>query len=87
MIESEKNDTEGSMSIDMDEVSQDKLVKMTKGFSGADLKSLGAEAAMMPLRSIDDIANVDINNIRPLNLSDFEEALRNVKASVNQDDL
>lgn len=60
---------------------------MTKGYSGADLKSLGAEAAMMPLRTLEDIENVDIANIRPLNLSDFEEALRNVKASVNQDDL
>lgn len=42
---------------------------------------------MIPLRSIVDIANVDINNIRATNLSDFKEALKNVKASVNGDDL
>jgi len=41
---------------------------MTRGYSGADLKSLSAEAAMIPLRSIDDIANVDIANIRALTL-------------------
>ena len=60
---------------------------MTKGYSGADLKALSAEAAMIPLRSIEDIANVDINNIRPLDITDFKEALRNVKATVNQKDL
>lgn len=42
---------------------------------------------MIPLRTIDDIENVDINNIRPLILEDFKEALRNVKATVNQNDL
>jgi SpoVK/Ycf46/Vps4 family AAA+-type ATPase len=46
----------------------DQLVKLTKGYSGADLKSLCAEAAMIPLRSIVDIENVDIDNIRPLTL-------------------
>jgi SpoVK/Ycf46/Vps4 family AAA+-type ATPase len=56
---------------------------MTKGYSGADLKGLSAEAAMIPLRSIADIANVDINNIRPTELCDFKEALKNVKATVN----
>lgn len=41
---------------------------MTKGYSGADLKGLSAEAAMIPLRSIADIANVDINKIRATEL-------------------
>ena len=65
----------------------DELVKVTRGYSGADLKNLSVEAAMIPLRSITDIANVDINNIRPTNLQDFKDGLRNVKASVNSDDL
>jgi SpoVK/Ycf46/Vps4 family AAA+-type ATPase len=60
---------------------------MTKGYSGADLKALSAEAAMVPLRSIEDIENVDISNIRPLTLDDFKHALSFVKATVNQNDL
>jgi len=62
-------------------------VLSTKGYSGADLKALSAEAAMIPLRQIEDIEKVDINNIRPLLLGDFKEALKNVKATVNQGDL
>ena len=42
---------------------------------------------MMPLRTITDIANIDAANIRATNLDDFKEALMNVKATVNQDDL
>ena len=41
---------------------------MTKGYSGADLKALSQEAAMIPLREITDIANCDIGNIRPLKM-------------------
>jgi SpoVK/Ycf46/Vps4 family AAA+-type ATPase len=33
----------------------EELVKLSKGYSGADLKSLSQEAAMIPLRSITDI--------------------------------
>ena len=60
---------------------------MTKGFSGADLKNLSVEAAMIPLRSLTDIASVDINNIRPTGLKDFREALCHTKASVNSSQL
>ena len=42
---------------------------------------------MMPLRAITDIVNIDAANIRPTNLEDFTEALKNVKATVNQDHL
>jgi SpoVK/Ycf46/Vps4 family AAA+-type ATPase len=60
---------------------------MTKGYSGADLKALSTEAAMMPLREITDVQNCDVSNIRPLKLKDFKEALKNVRQSVNQKDL
>lgn len=63
----------------------DELVSLTKGYSGADLKNLSVEAAMVPLRSIMDMATVDINNIRATGLQDFRDALLNVKASVNSD--
>ena len=42
---------------------------------------------MVPLRQIDDIANVDIMNIRPVTIEDFKVALKNVKATVKQGDL
>ena len=69
--------------INLDEAGIDELVNMTKGYSGADLKALSAEAAMIPLRSIEDIENCDAANIRPLTIEDFRVALDNVKATVN----
>ena len=65
----------------------DELVILSKGYSGADLKNLSVEAAMVPLRQITDITKVDINSIRPTGIEDFKEALINVKASVNSQDL
>jgi fidgetin-like protein 1 len=38
---------------------------------------------MIPLRSIEDIENVDASNIRALTIEDFRTALENVKATVN----
>lgn len=67
----------------MDDKSIDELVELTRGYSGADLKGLSQEAAMMPLRSIMDIANIDAAKIRATELKDFQEALLNVKATVN----
>ena len=58
--------------IELDEKAIDELVTLTQGYSGADLKSLCAEAAMIPLRSIEDIEKVDIDNIRALYLDDFK---------------
>lgn len=52
----------------LDAQSIDELVKLTKGYSGADLKNLSVEAAMIPLRSITNIATVDMNDIRATGL-------------------
>lgn len=91
LIEHEKKNSEeqglGGPHINLDEASIDELVSITKGYSGADLKALSAEAAMIPLRSIEDIENVDASNIRSLTIDDFRTALENVKATVNQNDL
>ena len=73
------------MHIDLDEKSIDELTKMSKGYSGADLKALSTEAAMVPLRSISDIANVDITKIRATTLVDFKEAFKTVRPSVNSE--
>jgi SpoVK/Ycf46/Vps4 family AAA+-type ATPase len=87
LIEHEKKSSEeqglGGPHINLDETGIDELVSITKGYSGADLKALSAEAAMIPLRSIEDIENVDASNIRALTIEDFRTALENVKATVN----
>ena len=70
-----------------DDINFDKMVEMTDGYSGADIANVCRDAAMMPLRSITDISNIDAASIRPTNLQDFKDALHNVKATVNQNDL
>lgn len=56
MIEREfKSNEEMASMINMSEEDVEKLIKLTKGFSGADLKALSTEAAMMPLREITDV--------------------------------
>jgi len=83
MIEKEfKSDVALANQVDISAEDIDKLVKMTKGYSGSDLKNLSTEAALMPLREITDVANCSADNIRPLRLQDFEEALKNVRATV-----
>ena len=65
--------------IDLTPEEIDKLIEVTKGFSGADLKALSCEAAMMPLREITAIENCELNSIRPLKYKDFEAAMSNVR--------
>ena len=72
LIEKEQ---QGNKHIDLKKEEIEELCRLTKGYSGADLKNLSVEAAMVPLRQITDITKVDINNIRPTGLSDFQEAL------------
>lgn len=83
LVDNEAKRNPDQSHIDLDKMSVDELTELTKGYSGADLKILSQEAAMMPLRSITDISNIDACNIRSTNLEDFKEALKNVKATVN----
>lgn len=73
--------------IDLSDEDFTKLIELTKGYSVADLKALSTEAAMMPLRELIDVSNCDIAAIRTLKVADFVEALKNVRMSVNQQDL
>lgn len=63
--------------------------RLTNGFSGADLKVLCQEASMGPIRSIptSQMRLVDVNDVRPVNYSDFHVALERVRASVSPNDL
>ncbi|KAI6213411.1 AAA domain-containing protein [Aphelenchoides besseyi] len=72
--------------------SMSKLADKTEGFSGADMRQLCCEAAMGPIREIDDMSTVDIEtvkeeDIRPICFADFEDALCSVKRTVLQSEL
>ena len=60
------------------------IVNRTKGYSGSDLINVCKEAAMMPIRSIEDITNCVLENLRGVNKNDFDEALATVKPSINE---
>ena len=62
----------------------DDIVNRTKGYSGSDLINVCKEAAMMPIRSIEDITNCQLEHLRGVNKKDFDEALITVKPSINE---
>lgn len=66
-----------------------KVSKLTEGYSGADMANLCKEAAMGPIRSLDfsQIASVRPDQVRPILHKDLIAALKQVKASVGQQDL
>ena len=65
------------------------ISQRTNGYSGADMANLCREAAYGPIRSLtrDQIINVREEDVRPINYSDLISALRQVKATVSQEDL
>ncbi|XP_028178091.1 fidgetin-like protein 1 [Ostrinia furnacalis] len=65
------------------------VAALTAGFSGADVKSLCSEAAMGPVRAVplSQIATIQRDKVRPVNIQDFKNALQRVRPSVSQDDL
>lgn len=66
-----------------------RICEETKGYSCSDVTHLCKEAAMGPIRCIgpENIKTVSIDQVRPIILNDFLDALRQVRASVAQDDL
>ena len=67
------------------------LVKLTVGYSGADLTLLCQDASLYPIREVPhsglSIDSVTFDSLRPLNLKDFHQAMTQVKASVSDKDL
>lgn len=74
---------------DVTDVQMTEIGRLTDGFSGADMKQLCHEASMGPIRSIsmEQMEHIDVNDVRPVNYSDFESAMIRVRASVSPDDL
>ena len=76
--------SKGSVKVSSREL--DQLVKSTQGFSCSDISSLANEAAFGPLRDlggIEAIKDVSINDVRPIQMKDFEHAIKNAKKSVS----
>lgn len=63
--------------------------ELSVGFSGADMQTLCHEASMGPIRSISETQMnfVGVDDVRPVNYSDFKSALECVRASVSPNDL
>ncbi|KAL7932378.1 P-loop containing nucleoside triphosphate hydrolase protein [Trichoderma chlorosporum] len=63
----------------------EKLVQLTHGFSGSDITALAKDAAMGPLRSLGEaLLYMTKEQIRPMDLSDFELSLKSIRPSVDQ---
>ncbi|KAK4185275.1 oligomeric complex COG6-domain-containing protein [Podospora australis] len=63
----------------------DKLVAMTDGFSGSDITALAKDAAMGPLRSLGEaLLHMTMDQIRPIELSDFVSSLATIRPSVSK---
>lgn len=77
------------------DVDFDKLVEMTKGYSGADISNVCREAALMPMRWKLDETGFDIQDLPhmqheldvPVKMEDFLDALWNIKCSVSNTNL
>ncbi|MFN3910179.1 MAG: ATP-binding protein, partial [Candidatus Anstonellaceae archaeon] len=75
-------------------VDLDQLAKMTEGFSGADIENLCREAGMVAIRKLfardtnETKLKVDLKNLKAVvNMDNFLEAIKNIKPSLNKEDL
>ncbi|PIN09789.1 AAA+-type ATPase [Handroanthus impetiginosus] len=69
----------------------DTICKLTEGYSGSDMKNLVKDASMGPLREAlkqgIEITTLKKEDMRPVNLQDFEKALQEVRPSVSHNEL
>lgn len=83
-----KNETKHGVRMNISDEDIKELASLSKGYSGADLKSLSTESAYVPIREqIENLENISADEIRAVNIDDFKVSLDLVKPSVNQDDL
>jgi SpoVK/Ycf46/Vps4 family AAA+-type ATPase len=67
----------------------EQIVRATDGYSGSDLTTLCQEAALGPIRELGPAAlrSIKAEDIRPLSLQDFLNAVQTIRPSVSQDKL
>jgi len=67
------------------------LIKVTDGYSGADISNVCRDAAMMPMRKklasgkfdIMNLGNIEAEIDVPLTMQDFNDAIKNTSKSVS----
>lgn len=59
----------------------------TEGYSGSDMFNLCREASLEPLREIKDIKFIESDKTRPIDISDFKKAMKQIRKSVSNKDL
>lgn len=66
----------------------EKLMELTRGFSGSDITLLAKDSAMGPLRLLgDQLLSTPTEQIRPIQLEDFVESLKYIRPSVSSEGL
>ena len=66
----------------------EKLVELTDGYSGSDIKNLCAEASMFSVRDLGSfIKHASADQLRPIEFKDCRSALKSIRPSVAQSDL
>jgi len=67
------------------------ICKLTEGYSGSDMKNLVKDASMGPLREAlqrgVEITKLSKEDMRPVMLKDFENAMHEVRPSVSSSEL
>lgn len=66
---------------------RDELVRRLEGFSCSDITAIASEASFGPIRSLGGLAAVrgaEEKDVRPINIGDFEEAIRKATKSVSE---
>ncbi|CAD6270150.1 unnamed protein product [Miscanthus lutarioriparius] len=67
------------------------ICKLTEGYSGSDMKNLVKDASMGPLREAlqrgVEITKLSTEDMRPVMLKDFENAMQEVRPSVSSNEL
>ena len=72
----------------LNETDIDTLARDTKGFSGADLKSLCTDAAMGPIRQLGSRAmEIRVDDVPPISYKHFKKSLKGTRPSVAPGDL